>query len=109
MMQSLTLSSGSTRTRNPAQGGVPPFSPQYATGLELMRTEAAAKLLAARIAEAWAIEGHSIEAWVVKQPNPSHRDGHGEQASWVVRSDLVNGMPSGLGRWEWERKFGRGI
>ena len=107
MMQSITLSSGSTGMRTP--GGVPPLNHHSATGIDLSGTQAAAEILALRLIHAWAIQGHGIEAWVVKQPNPSHRDGHGEQASWVVRSDLVNGMPSGLGRWEWERKFGRGI
>lgn len=108
-MQSIILSSGSTRTRNPTPGGIPPFNPQYPTGIDLMTTESAAQALASRIIDAWAIEGHSIAAWVVKVINPTNRDGSGAKASWAVRTDLVNGMPSGLGRAAWERKYGRGI
>lgn len=106
-MQSILLSSGSTRTRNP--GGIPPFSYYSATGDDLMATQAAAQYLASRIIDAWAIEGHSIDAWIVKLSNLPTIDGGGRQASWGVRTDLVNGMPSGLGRREWERKYGRGI
>lgn len=89
MMQSVTLSSNPT--------------------LDLVGTQAGAQFLASRIIDVWAAEGHSIEAWVIKSPNPPDRDGHGNPSSWVVRTDLVNGMPSGLGRAAWERKFGRGI
>jgi hypothetical protein len=105
MMQSITLSSGSTR--NPTPGGIPPFNLQYATGIDLMTTESAARALASRIIDAWAIEGHRIDAWVIKLVNPTN--GSGAKASWAVRTDLVNGMPSSLGRAKWERKYGRGI
>jgi hypothetical protein len=108
-MQSVILSSGSTRTHNPTPGGIPPFSYYSATGDDLMSTQAAAQSLASRIIEAWAIEGHSIDAWVVKLSNHSGIDGRGQMASWGVRTDLVNGMPSGLGRAAWERKYGQGI
>ena len=107
MMQSVTLPSGSTS--NPTPGGIPPFSYHAATGIELMRTEAAARLLAARIVGAWAIEGHSVDAWVVQMTGASVRNEYGSAPSWGVRTDLVNGMPSGLGRAKWERKYGRGI
>lgn len=109
MMQSMALSSGSTRTHNPTPGDIPPFSYYSAAGTVLPDTLAEAQSLASRIIEAWAIEGHSIDAWVVKLPNPSNIDGSGEKATWGVRTDLVNGMPSGLGRAAWERKYGRRI
>lgn len=108
-MQSIILSSGSTRTRNPTPGGIPPFSYRAAPGEDLMTTQSAAQSLADRIAAAWAVEGHSVDAWVVKLPNIPSIDGNGRQASWGVRTDLVNGMPSGFGRIKWERKYGRGI
>jgi hypothetical protein len=108
-MQSIILSSGSTRTPNPTPGGIPPFSHYSATGADdLMSTQAGAQALASRIIDAWAIEGQSVDAWVVRLDNQAIHD-RGQRASWGVRTDLVNGMPSGLGRTKWERKYGRGI
>jgi hypothetical protein len=109
MMQSVILSSGSPRTHTPTPGGIPPFSHYSAGGIVLPDTLSEARILASRIIDVWAIEGHSVDAWVVKLSNPSNRDGHGNPATWGVRTDLVNGMPSGLGRAAWERKYGRGI
>lgn len=105
MMQSVTLSSGST----PNPGGHPPFSYYSATGVDFMNTQASAHLLAARIVGAWAIEGHGVDAWVVQMTGASVKNEYGTSPSWGVRTDLVNGMPSGLGRAKWERKYGRGI
>lgn len=109
-MQSIILSSGSTRTPNPTPGGIPPFSCYSgATADAGIATQATAQSLASRIIDVWATEGHSIDAWVIKLSNHSGIDGRGQKASWGVRTDLVNGMPSGLGRTKWERKYGRGI
>lgn len=102
MMQHFTQSSGVT-------GNPPPFAHGNATGIDLMTTQSGAAELAARIVRAWALSGHTVDAWVIKLPNPMSAHGHGLQASWGVRTDLVNGMPSGLGREKWERKYGRGI
>jgi hypothetical protein len=109
MMQSILRSSRSTGTRNPTPGGIPPFSHRIATGIDLQDTAAAANFLAARLIEAWAIEGHSIDAWVIKVVGLSTGLDHGVRTTWTVRTDLVNGMPSGLGRAKWERKYGQGI
>jgi hypothetical protein len=80
----------------------PPFSLSTARGIETMDTQAAAEALASRIVHAWAREGHKVTAWVIRsigtQNNPP---------TWSVRTDLVNGMPSGLGRYSWEVKYGR--
>lgn len=108
-MQHFTQSNSSTGSRNPSPGGIPPFSYHSATGADLMTTQAAAQFLAARIVGAWAVEGHSVDAWVIKITGSSVYSERGDCPAWGVRTDLVNGMPSGLGRWEWERKFGRGI
>jgi hypothetical protein len=109
MMQYTILSSGSTGTHNPHPGGIPPFNHRGATGIDLMTTQPAAQLLAARIAHVWAIEGHSVDAWVIKLTSSTVDPERGGKAAWGVKTDLVNGMPSGLGRAKWERKFGRGI
>jgi hypothetical protein len=109
MMQSITLSSGSMGARNPTPGGIPPFSYHSATGVELLATQAAAQFLAARIVGIWAIKGHEVDAWVVQMTGASIKNEYGTSPSWGVRTDLVNGMPSGLGRAAWERKFGRGV
>jgi anti-sigma factor RsiW len=62
----------------------------------------AAAALARRIVGVWAREGHKVETWVIRSP------GTGDSPPfWAVRSDLVNGMPSGLGRYGWEVKFNR--
>jgi hypothetical protein len=109
MMQYTTLSSGSTGTHNPSQGGIPPFSHSASTGVNLSDTQANAEALARRIGHAWAIEGHKVDAWVIKLAIAGRYSDHGEKALWGVQTDLVNGMPSGLGRAKWERKYGRGI
>jgi methenyltetrahydromethanopterin cyclohydrolase len=106
-MQSVTLSSGSITPRAPTSP--PPFNHHGATGLDLMTTQAAAELLAKRIVSFWAVGGHKVEAWVIKLANPAIGLNGGSKAAWGVRTDLVNGMPSGLGRAKWERKYGRGI
>lgn len=108
-MQSIILSSGSTRTRNPTPGGIPPFSYHGATGVDLLTTRVAAQVLAARIVGIWAAEGHEVDAWVVQMTGSSLRYEYSAEPSWGVRTDLVNGMPSGLGRAAWERKYGQGI
>jgi hypothetical protein len=107
MMQSIPLSSGSTG--NPTPGGIPPFNHHTATGINLSDTQVAAQFLAARIVGAWAIEGHQVDAWVIKLATGGRYSDHGEKALWGVKTDLVNGMPSGLGRVKWERKYGQGI
>ena len=109
MMQYTSLSSGSTGTSNPTPGGIPPFNHHTAAGIDLSGTQAAAQFLAARLVHAWAIEGHKVDAWVVKLAITGRPSDHGEKALWGVQTDLVNGMPSGLGRAKFERKFGRGI
>jgi hypothetical protein len=109
MMQSIPLSSGSTGTHNPTPGGIPPFNHHTASGIDLSNTQAAAEILAARLVHAWAIEGHKVAAWVIKLATGGRYSDHGEKALWGVQTDLVNGMPSGLGRAKWERKYGQGI
>jgi hypothetical protein len=81
---------------------VPPFSLSTARGAETMDTQAAAEALAGRIVHAWAHEGHKVAAWVIRTAGTQN-----VKPAWVVRTDLVNGMPSGLGRFGWEAKYGR--
>lgn len=84
-------------------GHIPPFKLDAVRGMDLESSQSAAELLAGRIVKAWAAEGHRVEAWVIKLVLSS---AGGLKPSWVVRTDLVNGMPSGLGRAKWEAKFG---
>ena len=109
MMQYDTLSSRSAAKTPTLSGGIPPFNNRTATGVDLMTTQSAAELLAARIIQVWSLEGHSVDAWVFELDTPPNGFNRGARAAWGVQTDLVNGMPSGLGRAKWERKFGRGI
>ena len=69
----------------------PPFNPSRVSGVEgettWFFTHAGAYELVRRIRDAWRMAGWDILVWV----EPSTRfDGRKE---WVVRSDLVNGLP----------------
>lgn len=105
-MMSHRLSSRSTRTHNPTPGSIPPFTKSMVYGFDSSRTKEGAEKLAALIVQAWEIEGHTVTAWVIRLPNPS-KDGGGSEATWAVRTDLVGGLPSGLGKFGWEAKFGK--
>jgi hypothetical protein len=80
----------------------PPFSLITARGIEALDTQAAAEALASRVVHAWAREGHKVTAWVIRSVGTCN-----SPPAWAVRTDLVNGMPSGLGRYGWEVKYGR--
>lgn len=72
------------------------------TQYDTMASQASAEALALRIVSAWARDGHHVTTWVFRS------SGTGDSPPvWAVRSDLVNGMPSGLGRYGWEVKFNR--
>lgn len=96
----------STGTHNPIPGGIPPFSKRKACGLDSIRSKEHAEWLATHIVRAWALEGHRVAAWVFKLPNQSE-DGRGNAQAWALRTDLVGGMPSGLGKFGWEAKYGK--
>lgn len=87
----------------------PPFVHKPAQGVDLMGSSRAAERLAYNIVRVWAERGHRVDAWVVKLTGvPRDANGSNTGPAYVVQSDLVNGMPSGLGRDKWERKYGRG-
>lgn len=109
MMQRAPLSSGSTTETSISTDGVPPFAHHPATGVNMTDTQAGAETLARRVVLAWASGGHVVDAWAIKLAGISQYSERGEKALWGVRTDLVNGMPSGLGRAKWERKYGQGI
>lgn len=104
-ISSLRLSSGkvgNNASMVTQSDGVPPFSPSSAYGADTMISQTAAESLARRIVHAWAREGHTVTTWVIRSAGTSNHP-----PAWAVRSDLVNGMPSGLGRYGWEVKFNR--
>lgn len=105
---SVRLSSGAVGSSSMINqsDGIPPFTLSVARGMETMATQADAEVLASRIVHAWAYEGHKVAAWVARAQGVSCQGGK-SLATWVVRTDLVNGMPSGLGRYGWEAKYGR--
>jgi hypothetical protein len=104
-MMSPRLSIRSTGTRTPAC--IPPFTGSMVSGFDSICTKERAEKLAALIVHAWEIEGHKVTAWVIKLPNPSKEGGGGNNPIWAVRTDLVRGLPSGLGKFGWEAKYSR--